>query len=224
MTAIYAYARDEIAFVAGDTIRTDYRGVQQPVCKLHRWSDRVLLAQAGEAEALSKLLLTVVPLAGWVGATADDFVRTFQQCRARFWDEARRVYEEHGRAVTNGTVLIAEAARDGAPARICKLDFETGHRTITEGRIDADGRDVPQFQADAHRHLEALQGDDEDHDLPLDMWAVRCVQDAAATHPGYIDLPVDVLIARPSEANDRIVVYRRIRDANALGLDLFRAH
>lgn len=38
MTAIYAFARDRIAFVGGDTLRYALGGVIQTVCKLHHWS------------------------------------------------------------------------------------------------------------------------------------------------------------------------------------------
>jgi hypothetical protein len=127
MTAIYAYACDRIAFVAGDTIRTDRNRVRQSISKVHHWSDSVVLAQAGEAQALSDLLQTVLPFMGWLEPTAEGFIEGFRQCRSGFWDKATELYKQKGGGkVPPGTVLVAAAATDQTPARVFKLDFETG--------------------------------------------------------------------------------------------------
>lgn len=223
MTAIYAYACDRIAFVAGDTIRTDRNRVRQSISKVHHWSDSVVLVQAGEAQALSDLLQTVLPFMGWLEPTAEGFIEGFRQCRSGFWDKATELYKQKGGGkVPPGTVLVAAAATDQTPARVFKLDFETGGLTTSVDCIDADGTDIPRFRADAQRHLQALRMNDQDRGVPLDIWAVRCIQDAAAAYPECIGLPADVLIARPSLSNDRILVHRRVRNADAPALDLFQ--
>ena len=65
MTAIFAYARDHVSFVAGDTLRVDANLVKRTVCKVHHWSDKVVLAQAGEADQLTELIANLLPLSGW---------------------------------------------------------------------------------------------------------------------------------------------------------------
>ena len=223
MTAIYAYAHGPIAFVAGDTVRTDHLGPARSVCKVHHWSDSVVLAQAGEARALSELIQTVLPLMGWLEPTADGFIQAFNSCRGGFWNRAIQLYEEkRAGEVPAGTVLVAEAAAHPGLARVFKLDFESGEVTDAVDRFDADGRDPEQFRTYAQRHLEALQANGQDRGVPLDIWAARCVQDAATAYRPHIGFPADVLIARPSLADDRILVHRRIIGVDALSLDLFQ--
>ena len=223
MTAIYAYAHDQIAFVAGDTLRVDRNGVRRTVCKLHHWSDGVVLAQAGEAQFLSDLLQRVLPLMGFYHATAEGFIEAFRELHREFWSKAEASYKQKTAGpVPEGTVLVAAAATDVSSGRVFKLDFQTGELRISSNHEDADGTDVAQFQADAHRHLESLRTNEKEVLLPLDIWAVRCVEDAATRYPRVIGPPVDVLIARPSTAKDRILVHRRIAIKSAPGLDLFQ--
>lgn len=226
MTAIYAYARDRIAFVAGDTLRYDPVAKGQTVCKLHHWSDSVVLAQAGEAHMLSDAIQRAMPLFGFLRLppTADGFIQAFRQVHAGFWDKARKARSKlKAGEPPPGTVLIAEAATDHGAARVLKLDFQTATVTPSDGCFDADGTDVNQFRATAQQHLEALQGNGENQTVPLDIWAARCVQEAAAAYPEYIGFPVDVLIARPSQENDRILVHRRVTSVGAAALDIFQA-
>jgi hypothetical protein len=223
MTAIYAYAHGPIAFVAGDSVRTDRLGPTRSVCKVHHWSDSVVLAQAGEARELSELLQAVLPLMGWLEPTADGFIQAFNDCRGGFWNRALQLYEEkQAGEVPAGTVLVAEAAADHRHARVFKLDFESGEVTDSVDRFDADGAEAEQFRTDAQRHLEALQANGQDRGVPLDIWAARCVQDAATAYRPHIGFPADVLIARPNLANERILVHRRITGVDLPGLDVFQ--
>jgi hypothetical protein len=226
MTAIYAYARNRVAFVAGDTVRYDPIAGRQTVCKLHHWSDSVVLAQAGEARMLSKAIQRAVPLSGFLQLppTGDGFIQAFERVRPGCWAEAQNAFAARNAGnPPPGTVLIAEAATDHTAARVLKLDFETGALTPSVGFFDADGTDVDQFRTIAQFHLDALQADGHDQGIPLDVWAARCVQNAAEAHPRYIGFPADVLIGRPSAARDRILVYRRVPCADVVALDLFRA-
>jgi hypothetical protein len=223
MTAIYAYAYDDIAFVAGDTRRLDPQGVPRVVSKLHHWSDGVVLAQAGEAQFLSDLLRKILPLAGFFPETAEGFVDAFSQLNARFWSKAEDFYEKKAAgSVPEGTVLVAASATKITPARVFKLDFETGAITNSANREDADGTDIPQFRADASRHLKTLRANEPDAGIPLDIWAVRCVEDASKNYSRYIGPPVDALIARPCAAKDRILVRRRMTKPDQPAIDLFR--
>jgi hypothetical protein len=164
MTSIFAFVRDRIAFVAGDTLRYDPLAPNR-VCKLHHWSDSVVLAQAGEVHMLSEAIQRALPLSGFLQLppTADGFIEAFRRVHTGCWEKARaaRAKLKAGEPPP-GTVLVAEAATDHGPARIFKLDFQTSTVTPSVDCFDADGTDPEQFRADARRHLDALQANGED--------------------------------------------------------------
>lgn len=222
VTAIYAYAHEQIAFVGGDTLRVDVNLVPRTVCKLNHWSDTVVIAQAGEADFLTELIGKLLPLSGWLGSTDERFFEAFRACHRQYWERAERVYQEKDRGpVPPSIVMVAAAATKTTPARIHKVDFETGEAILTNGRVDADGTNVPQFQADAARHLALLKLGQSDSGLQLDIWARNCVADAAERLPKFIRNQADALIARPSSVHDRIVVQRRMDGPSSTHLDLF---
>jgi hypothetical protein len=163
--------------------------MRRTVCKLHHWSDRVVIAQAGEAQCLSALLQNVLPLMGFYHATAEGFIEAFRELHREFWSKAEAFYKQKAAGpVPEGTVLVAEAATDTSPARVLKLDFQTGKVNVSANPEDADGTDVAQFQADAHRHLESLRTNEKEVLLPLDIWAVRCVEIVGAERSRHFDV------------------------------------
>ena len=56
MTAIFAFATDDTAFVAADTLRNHPLFGQVNAIKVHEWSDRVVPAQAGDGKFQSQLI------------------------------------------------------------------------------------------------------------------------------------------------------------------------
>jgi hypothetical protein len=224
MTAIYAYAQDDMALVGGDTSRTYRGGVSLQACKLYHWSDCVLLAQAGESQFLTQLLGTLLPQAGFSGLTDTGFFATFAQLHAKFWNDAENYYLARNLgAVPDGTVLVAAAATSTAPARIHRVDFRTGIPTPCHASPVADGADAIQFTSDAQGHLAALRAASGGAGVPLDTWVALCVTDAANGYPGLVAYPADVLVARPSLVGDRIVVQRRLHSPTPLPIALFEA-
>ena len=119
-------------------------------------------------------------------------------------------------------MLVAAAATDSTPARIFKVDFQTGSPIVSPNPAEADGTNVPQFQADAIRHLALLRSGAGDTTIPLDIWVSRCVGDAVGMYPAYIAPPIDALVARPSIVGERILVHRRMSKLPPPSLDLFR--
>jgi hypothetical protein len=160
---------------------------------------------------------------GFYPPTAEGFIEAFGQLHGHFWCKAEKFYQQKGAGpVPEGTVLLAAAATDTAPACIHKVDFQTGAPTISLNHAEADGTNAQQFQANALHHLASLRLGNGDTGVPLDMWAARCVDDAIKSCPDHISSPVDALIARPSTVGDRILVHRRMTKLPPLPFDLFR--
>jgi len=222
VTAVVAYADAEIAFVAGDTSRTYAGNVSIRACKVHRWSDSVLLAQAGEAEHLTKLIAAVLPLGGFYGGNHHEFLKCFRQLNGTHWNNAVQSYTAKGKATPEGTILIACASTPADPAQVYKLDFETARLTAL-GNCGADGTGGAALSEKALAELNNLRGSSNAPGIHLDTWAARCIEGAALTNPGVVDWPADMQIARPSGTSDRVVTYRRIASADAAQLAEFLA-
>ena len=222
MTAVYAYAQDNVVFVGGDSCRTDRRGVRVPACKLYHWSDSVLFAQAGEAQFLTQLIGKVLPLMGFYPPTDEGFFDAFAQLNGRFWSEAEQYYTARkAGSVPAGTILAVATATSSTSARIHRVDFRTGLPTLSNQLLEADGAAAAQFTSDAQRHFLALRAASSNNGVPLDKWAALCVSDAATSHPGVVNYPTDALIGRPSTAGDRVLVQRRMHSATAPPIALF---
>ena len=220
MTAVYAYAHENVAFVAADTLRMGQCGMPFRVCKVHHWSDKVLLAQAGEARFLTELIGKILPLRGFFPGTDDGFFDAFRQLSSGFWDKAQSEYSKRAQPMPDGTVLVAAAA-DTKTARIHKVDFRTGDATLCQGRLEADGTDPAQFRADAEKHFLSLKSGQDDSDIQLDRWASLCIEDAVKRYDRFISYPLDALLARESEA-ERVLVQRRMQNRASQPIDLFK--
>lgn len=208
MTAIYAYASGDIAFVAGDTRRGFNRGmIPVTSCKLHRWSDHVLLAAAGEAEFLTDLIHRMLSRVAPLSPTSADFICTFRQVHDNYWARAQRRYNG---ASPSGTVLVASAAHGGIPANIVEIDFATALPTTISGVTHAHGSCPTQFQADATRLLAACTTST---GIELDRWGAMCIDAAVTQSPGTVDWPADLLIVRP-QGNEKMLTMRRVPSAS----------
>lgn len=221
MTAIFAYAHEGTAFVAGDTRRVAPSGMATSVCKVHQWSEGVVFAQAGEAQFLTQLIGAFRPQMGFYPPTVEGLFDCFRQLNETFWGRAEVEYAKKGKSVTEGTILVACVSTTSEPARIFKVDFQTGNAVPCVGPVAADGTDPSTFLAIATQNLSTARGTC-GAGVQLDLWASRCVKEAAETHPKYIGFPVDLLIARQSEGH-RVLVQRRLTNEDATPNQLFHA-
>jgi hypothetical protein len=218
MTAVFAYADGDNALVAADTRRTAPGGFPGSARKVHRWSETVVFAQSGEAEFLTQLIGHMLRLGDHMGPTDEKLVETFRALHARYWQLAVDKYagKSFG-AVPAGSLLVASAAAYGLPARITKLDFQSGLSTPSHSITDADGSSASEFQAGAARDLAQVWAGNSS--LALDDWAMRCVSDAVAAVPVVIDWPADILLTR-LVGGHRVVVGRRVQPGDS-SLPLF---
>jgi hypothetical protein len=216
MTAIFAYAAKNIAFVAGDTCRTSKANLQYEACKMYPWSEHVLLAQAGEAEFLTDLICRLIARVSPLASTKFGFITNFQQIHDRFW---RRAQKRYGGNSPAGTVLIASASIGGTPATIDKIDFETGIVTPITALVSAHGSLPAQFQNQAAALLSTHTSS---AGVQLDNWALDCVDYAIRAHPATINWPADLLITRPI-VNGRLIAKVRIATPASPGDPMFLA-
>ena len=209
MTAVFAYADGDNALVAADTRRTARGGFPGSARKIHRWSETVVFAQSGEAEFLTQLIGHMLPLGDHLGPSDEKLVEAFGALHAHYWQLAVAKYAGKSFGpVPAGSLLVASAAAYGLPARITKLDFQSGLATPSHSITDADGSSTSAFQADAARNL--VQVGAGNSSLALDDWAMRCVGDAVATAPVVIDWPADILLTR-LVGGRRVIVGRRVQ-------------
>jgi 20S proteasome alpha/beta subunit len=59
MTAIFAYAEDDTAFIGADTRRAVLE-LSSVVTKIHRWSEHILLAQTGAGKPMTELIYAMM--------------------------------------------------------------------------------------------------------------------------------------------------------------------
>jgi hypothetical protein len=140
---------------------------------------------------------------------AEGFICAFKSCHRVIWEKGRDFYEERKQQITEGTVLVASRPSRCNPARIHKLDFETGNAELCKTSIVADGTNAQGFQSNAITEFDKLREGNDDRGVQLDVWAARCVENAATAHPRGIGFPVDVIIVRSFE-NIAIAAHRRL--------------
>lgn len=215
MTAIFAYASGDEAFVAGDTLRNiPMFGVVQAT-KVHQWSDTVLLAQAGDGKFQSELLGALKlarPMLGYEYPTeAEDerflagFTRMWPSHHERALESVANL--KSGAAHISGTVLVAAAGDQFGAARIHKLDFATGtHATLATDMI-ADGTDPDQFTEQGRSLLDTMHSPL--RRFPFDDWGTRCIDLCVKAYPGQVGWPADMILSRPS-GDERVSIHRRV--------------
>lgn len=215
MTAIFAYASGDVAFVAGDSLRAIPMFGVVTAKKVHQWSETVLLAQAGDGKFQSELvesLKTARPLLAHAHPTMPDdqrllvgFTGMWPSHYARALKSVQKL--KSGAAHISGTILVAAASDAFGLARIHKLDFATGTHTTIATDVIADGTDPSQFTSIARSLMQTMRPPSSP--FPIDEWGVQCVAQCAVSHPKQVGWPADVMLTRPANGG-RILVYRRV--------------
>lgn len=205
MTAIFTFVSDDVAFVGVDTRRA-IGALSSVVTKVHRWSDKILLAQTGAGAPLSEL---ISEMAVWRDrnpglVSFSGLTQIFNRLRAQHYDRA----VGQSKVVVLGTVVAVCAAGLGSPAQIVTFDFATGAQKVVgrAGEVYADGTSQSAFQNIAEIEFRRLASGP----LALDRWAIDCLDQAARRHPSSVGWPADLAIARPDPNPLRITVLRRV--------------
>lgn len=217
LTAILAFASGDIAFVAADTMR-DYEGATRVFAtKVHVWSDKVLIAQAGDGKFLSQLIAKLWMMRPNILTMPDKdeaecLIHGFHAFRQEFYDQAldayTRRYGNAGTAMSGGTILVAIAANGPKSACIHRLDFATGSVTTTSDEVAAGGSDPAAFKTNADAQLAARRIGSQP--LRIDEWAIQCLDAAIVAYPQSVDWPADLVLARPDGHGGRLVLSRRV--------------
>jgi hypothetical protein len=221
MTAIFAYAKGDIAFVAGDTLRADPLHVLPPACvvKVHDWSGTVVFGQAGNAHHQSAMIADIRQNKNYRPDDDTGLANAHQNLRSLHHQAA---VAKSGPNLSNGTLLVAAAQTAAFPARLSTLEFSTGNHQLLTGAIAADGTKPADFLAIAQTHMQALSAAGSGT-IALDRWAMMCISDAVSVCPNDVGWPADLLIARSDGLGGRIVARRRIMPTAAAGHPCFLA-
>ena len=227
MTAIFAYAKGDVAFVIGDTKRGIALG--DPVCakKVHYWSDTVVIAQAGDGKFQSELLADLIVKqpnieGALIGQPSDEqFLEGFRRRRPTHYQDAAKFYSNlaSGTKLITGTLLVASAADAAGPARIYILDFQTGQISRSANAMEASGDDAVAFAAIASTELAKLA---KESPFAIDQWGLRCIDQAVQKKPKTVGWPADMMLSRQSSSKtSRIVLARRAQSADEAPLAEF---
>lgn len=223
MTAIFAFADHGVAFVAADTRRTPAGKPNHHFTapKFYRWSDEVLLAQSGEAHALTLLILKMLRSAPLLPSDAE-FIASFTQLRGRFWRVAERLYGSQ--PPPRGNVLVVTGGQSGS--RITSVDFQSGDAVVIPNNHHAEGSDPTAFQAIATQRLSQFSSA---AGVQLDGWGASCIADAivavptSPNVPGPIGWPADLVVSKSTGGADRTLVHRRVHHSSAHADPMFLA-
>ncbi|SMH61544.1 hypothetical protein [Azospirillum agricola] len=209
MTALFAFANQDTAFIAGDSLRADPLGLFPPatVTKIHVWSDAVLFGQAGSSR-LGALIAAMLASRSTVSADATGLVAAFQALRDAHHQAALTANRKIA-ALCQGTLLVAAAANVHVSAQLFTLNFATGAQQALPGPVAAYGTDPTLFSSSASKHHGALVAA-ASGGLALDQWAALCMADAIAAHPGLVGWPSDLIIAKGNAAGGRTVTIDRM--------------
>lgn len=228
MTAIFAFADGDYAFVAADTLRqlALYGGLT--ATKVHEWSDHVVLAQAGEGIFQSRLIaqmkLARPILANQYPGLPEDqrLITAYKGMWPDFYQNALASVSKlhNGSAHITGTILVASSADNHGGARIHKLDFATGTVKQSLNNVEADGQDPSLFATNAKTLMNTLRQTSQS--LQLDLWGIKCVEDAISAYPTNVGWPVDLLLARSAFGGSRITLMRRVQANAAFPLPEFQ--
>lgn len=196
----------------------DYEGgVRVFATKVHVWCDGVLIAQAGDGKYLSQLIAKLWMMRPNILALPDKdenecLIHGFKTFRQEFYEQALKAYTDRfgagGKAMSDGTILVAVAANGTRSACIRHLDFATGNVTTTSNEVMAGGSDPAAFEANADAQLTAMRIGGQR--FQIDEWAVQCLDAAIAAHPQSVDWPIDLVLTRPDGQGGRLVLSRRV--------------
>jgi hypothetical protein len=205
MTAIFTFVNNGVAFVGADTRRA-IGALSSVVTKVHRWSDRILLAQTGAGAPLTELITEMT-----VWRDRNPGLASFSGLKQVF-DRLRPVH--YAKAITAskvtviGTIVVVCGGEAASPAQIVTFDFASGASKVVGGVGDvyADGTDQPAFQVIAEYEFKKLALGA----YSLDRWAMDCIEQAAGLYPKSVGWPVDLAIACPNPHPIRLTVLRRV--------------
>jgi hypothetical protein len=197
MTAIFAYADSEVAFVASDTKR-ETLGYPTVACKTTRWSENIIISQTGFGEGLQRL---VGEMLAWqhrhpTMLTGAGVVHAFNQLAAnRLAAEIGMLKHPANAPTVSGTLVVIEAPRGGLPGTIFTLDWVTQTQVPQPGPVYADGTNQPAFLAIAQAKFKSMGSGGSGFDLAA--WGLSCI-DEAKTHMNgaAVDWPADLTICR----------------------------
>ena len=182
MTAIFAYADSDIAFVASDTKREQF-GFQTVADKTIRWSENIVISQTGFGEGLQRLTGEMM---SWRHRhpsmlTGAGIAHAFCQLAAtRRTEEIARLQHKSLAGAVAGALVVIEAPRDGRPGVIFTLDWATEAQTTQPGPVYADGTDQPAFLSIAQAQFKSLGSGGQGFDLAN--WGLSCIAEAKK-HP-----------------------------------------
>jgi len=198
MTAIFAYANSEVAFVASDTKR-ETSGYQTVACKTTRWSENIIISQTGYGEGLQRL---VGEMLAWQHRnpkmlTGAGVMHVFKQLAAnRLTAEIDMLKHPANAPTVSGTLVVVEAQRGGLPGTIFTLDWGKQTRVAQPGPVYADGTDQQAFFAIAQAKFSSMGSGGSGFDLAA--WGLSCIDQAKAHKNGAaVDWPADLTICRP---------------------------
>lgn len=211
MTAIFAYVKDDIAFIGADSYRTTPQGWSFVVTKVHRWSEHILIAQAGYGVPMTKLIYDMMI------ARDHDYGQysTLAGLTALF----KCLHKQHFNASSNsqstqalsvqGTLVVANTCDGKTPAQIQSLDLATGLDSLVglSGNAYAAGSNQSVFQTIAD--AEIIKITNSGSTIPLDTWASICIQNAASVAPELVNWPADFVISRPINPSCRRCIIQR---------------
>lgn len=193
MTALFAYAADEVAFIASDTCRA-LGGLRSLAAKTFQWSDTLLVAQTGFGEGLQRLTGEMKSRQHYDPSFRGQkgVYSLFDRHRAYRLELER--FNSKVPSVVGGTLLSVQLGSVRGPASIVTLDWVSGAVSSQTLPVYADGSDPTLFNQIAQSQLAALPA----NNLDLGQWATRCMQDvmACTTMVGVVDWPLDLAIIR----------------------------
>jgi hypothetical protein len=215
MTAIFAFVSADVAFVAGDSLRSYAIWGAARAHKVHIWSDRIVIGQCGDGKFLSELIeevRTKQPFLEAIYPNQPDDERLLQSL-AKFqpahYANASKAFSSlaSGSAHITGAILVASTADSFGPERISRFDFATGAYGRVPCPVAAEGAAPAQFLANAQAKLVARQA--LECPFAIDEWAADCLRDAITAHPLKVGWPLDLILARPSQCG-RLTVTREM--------------
>lgn len=219
MTAIFAYADSDVAFVASDTKR-QVLGYPTVACKTIRWSENIIISQTGFGEGLQRL---VGEMMAWqhrnpVMLTGKGVVHAFNQLAAgRLATEIGMLKYAANTKNVSGTLVVAEAPRGGAPGTIFTLDWVTQAHVPQPGPVYADGTDQPAFLTIAQTTFQSMGSAGGAFDLAA--WGLSCIRSAIA-HSTAVGWPADLTICRLDQGMP-VTLTQRVTDPSSPTHPLF---
>ena len=222
MTAIFAYADSEIAFVASDTKRA-LLGFETTASKSIRWSESIIVAQTGFGEGLQRLTGEMM---SWqhrnpMMLTGAGVAHAFHQtARARRTAELAMLRKGSPASAVGGTLVVVEAPRIGTSGSIFTLDWQAETETQQSGPVYADGSDQTAFLAIAEAQFKSLGSGGKGFDLAK--WGLLCIAEAIK-HPncGFaVGWPADLTICR-HDKRVPVTLVQRVVGLSALTHPIF---